>query len=230
MTTSDPRPTPDLSPWPGDLDHVVLAGPDLALAVEHVADLTGVRAAPGGAHPTGTANHLIAFTVRGERAPHYLEVIGPDPARGLAAAQIPTFGIDHRTAPSLATFATHPGEFEATHAAARAAGIDLGEIQPLSRRTPAGDLLEWRITSGMGRSREGVVPFLIDWGAVTQPGLTDLPTLELHALRVAHPEAERIREIYAVLGVDVDVDAAGDDDAPRLTLVVEGPRGVVELT
>ncbi|PFG20041.1 VOC family protein [Serinibacter salmoneus] len=222
--------TPDSQPWPRDLDHVVVAGPDLALAVEHVADLTGVRAAPGGAHPVGTANHLIGFTVRGERAPHYLEVIGPDPAQGVPAAQIPTFGIDHRTSPGLATFATHPIEFEATHASARVAGIDLGEIRPLSRRTPAGDLLEWRITSGMGGSREGVVPFLIDWGDVTQPGLTDLPTLDLLALRVAHPQPERIREIYAVLGVEVHVTAAVDDDAPRLTLVVEGPRGVVELT
>src|SRR5699024_8908953 len=67
------------APIPAQLDHVILAGPDLPEAISAVEQLTGVRAAPGGKHPTGTANALIAFTVGGRRVPHYLELIGPDP-------------------------------------------------------------------------------------------------------------------------------------------------------
>lgn len=57
---------------PAELDHVIYAGPDLPEAIDAVERLTGVRAAPGGTHPTGTANALIAFTVGGRRVPHYL--------------------------------------------------------------------------------------------------------------------------------------------------------------
>ncbi|ROR93217.1 glyoxalase-like protein [Salana multivorans] len=211
-----------MSQFPSTLDHVVLAGPDLAEAVDHVERLTGVRGAPGGQHPTGTANHLVAFTVDGQRVPHYLEIIGPDPARGVAASEVATFGIAGLTGPGVRTFAIHPDDIDATAAAAAAAGIVLGEVQPLSRRTPAGDLLEWRITSGPNRTPERVIPFLIDWGTTPHPGLADLPTLELVELRVTHPDPAAIEAAYGVLGVDLAV-AAGDE--PTLTLVVESADG-----
>lgn len=208
--------------FPTTLDHVVLAGPDLAEAVDHVERLTGVRGAPGGQHPTGTANHLIAFTVNGERTPHYLEIIGPDPARGVDAADVATFGIDGLAGPGVRTFAIHPDDVEATFAAAAEAGIPLGELLPLSRRTPAGDLLEWRVTSGPNRTPERVIPFLIDWGTTPHPGLSDLLTLELLALRVVHPDPAAISAAYQVLGVDVEVEAG---EEPSLTLVVAAPDG-----
>ena len=63
------------------LDHVVIAGPDLAALVDWFAERTGVVAAPGGAHPTGTANALVALTVDGRRAPQSIELSGPHPSR-----------------------------------------------------------------------------------------------------------------------------------------------------
>ncbi|WP_108717695.1 MULTISPECIES: VOC family protein [Miniimonas] len=214
------------APFPSTLDHVVLAGPDLAEAVAHVEALTGVRAAPGGAHPTGTANHLVAFTVHGERVPHYLEVIGPNPETGARAEDVETFGISGRTAPGVATFAVHPDDIDATASAAEAAGVRVGPVSPLSRRTPDGTLLEWRLTRGEGRDPDPAVPFLIDWGSTPQPGLSDLPTLELLELRVEHPDAEALAEKYRALGVDI-VPEPGD--AVALVLVVQGPDGPVEL-
>ena len=59
----------------------------------------------------------------------------------------------------------------------RERGIDPGDVQPLSRRTPDGALLEWRLTRGQERRLE--LPFLIDWGTTPQPGVGDLPTVEL---------------------------------------------------
>lgn len=212
--------------FPTDLDHVILAGPDLAEAVAHVERLTGVRGAAGGQHPTGTANHLIAFTVNGERVPHYLEIIGPDPAREVAASEVATFGIAGRNRPGIATFAIHPRDIEVTFDAARQAGIELGEIRPLSRRTPEGELLEWRLTGGERRTPEAAVPFLIDWGSTQQPGLSDLPTLELLGLRVEHPDAASLAESYAVLGVDLEPVLAPE---AAIVLIVQGPDGPVEL-
>ena len=46
------------------LDHIVIAGPDLQDLVDWFAERTGVVAAPGGAHPTGTANALVALYTR----------------------------------------------------------------------------------------------------------------------------------------------------------------------
>ena len=211
---------------PAELDHVIYAGPDLAEAITAVEQLTGVRAAPGGTHPTGTANALIAFTVGGQRVPHYLEVIGPDPDGGTPASEIATFGISGRSEPAVATFAIHPADFDSAAERAAAAGVSLGEIRPLSRRTPAGQLLEWRLTRGEDRDPDPAVPFLIDWGTTAQPGLGDLPTVELLGLRIEHPEPEALAAKYAVLGVDVQV-VQGEHVA--IVTTVAGPKGPVDL-
>lgn len=211
---------------PAALDHVIYAGPDLAEAIAAVERLTGVRAAPGGTHPTGTANALIAFTVAGERVPHYLEVIGPDPDGSTPASEIATFGISGRSEPAVATFAIHPEDFEGTAERAAAAGVSLGEIRPLSRRTPAGELLQWRLTRGEGRDPDPAVPFLIDWGNTAQPGLGEIPTVELLGLRIEHPEPAALAAKYAALGADVQVVPA---EQVAIVATVTGPDGPVEL-
>ena len=128
------------------LDHVVIAGPDLAALVAWFAERTGVTAAPGGVHPRGTANALIAFTVAGRRGPHYLELIGPDPAApatGSGPARRPdTFGIAGLDRPTIVTYAVHPDGIDEVITASRSAGYDPGEVADLSRRTPDGAPVE----------------------------------------------------------------------------------------
>lgn len=158
------------------LDHIVIAGPDLPELVDWFARRTGVTAVPGGAHPTGTANALVALTVGGARGPQYIELIGPDPDRDDAALPT-TFGIDALDGPSVQAYAVHPVDIDAAVARARAHGFDPGDVWELSRRTPAGDLLEWRLTGAAADRLD--VPFLIDWGATPQPGTGDLPAIEL---------------------------------------------------
>lgn len=211
-------------PFPADLDHVVIAGPDLAEAITAVEHLVGVRPAPGGKHPRGTENGLLAFTVGGQRTRHYLEVIAP--SEGVDPADIDTFGISERTAPGVATFAIHPADLEAAAQRAADAGVSLGQIQDLSRRTPAGDLLQWRLTRGHGRDPDPAVPFLIDWGEAAHPGLSDIPAVELLGLRVEHPDPDALQATYAVLGQEVTV-VPGERSAVVVT--VAGPRGPVDL-
>lgn len=188
------------------LDHVVLAGPDLAAAIDHVETLTGVRAAAGGRHPRGTANALIAFTRGGRRVRQYLEVIGPDAEAGWTADRVDTFGIDELGGPEVVTFSARPDDIDGAVAAARAAGVPFRDVEPLSRRTPDGRELAWRLA----RPEDGEAhpPFLIDWGATPHPGLEDLPTLELVSLRRLAPDVEAETSRLRALGVTV---GAGDD-------------------
>ncbi|MGO1391591.1 VOC family protein [Brachybacterium sp. JB7] len=160
------------------LDHIVIAGPDLAESVDWFRELTGVTPAPGGTHPTGTANALVALTVNGEPRPHYLELIGPDPDR--EDEELPkTFSINRLKKPTLITYAVHPEGIDQVVERARAEGFDPGDVEELSRQSPDGTELTWRLTQAQA-PRNFAVPFLIDWGTTEHPGLVgDLPSIEL---------------------------------------------------
>lgn len=215
-----------MTAFPETLDHVVLAAPSLDEAVVLVEERTGIRAKPGGRHPTGTANALIAFTVDGGRSRHYLELIGPDAESGVAQEDVETFGIRHLTGPRVAAYALHPDDIDADAAAAEAAGFDLGDVSPYSRTTPTGDLLEWRLTlPPSGQSPE--IPFLIDWGSTPHPALQDLPLLELQRFTIRHPHPERVRTLLGAISADIAIERA---DEPGLELVVRGLRGEVSFS
>lgn len=203
------------------LDHIVIAGPDLDALVAWFAERTGVTAALGGAHPTGTANALVALTVGGERGPQYIELIGPDPARA-GEAPPSTFGIDALAGPSVRAYSVHPDDIDATVAGARERGYDPGDVWDLSRRTPSGDLLEWRLTGGAARLD---VPFLIDWGATEQPGLGDIPTLELVSFVRVEPDPAPLREVLEALGLGDGTAEVVAGDAPGYRLELRRPDG-----
>lgn len=190
------------------LDHLVFATPDLEESVRLVAKLTGVRPVEGGPHPgLGTRNHLLGL---GEL--RYLEIIGPDPEQPEPEAPRP-FGIDDLTEPRLAAWAVRAADIEARVARSRAQGYDPGPIEPLSRRTPEGELLRWRLTFPY----EPVVPFLIDWGRTPHPARR-LPVVPLTEFAGVHPDPAGVRTRLAALGVDLEV----REGAPGLVAVLGG--------
>ena len=200
-----------------ELDHLVFAGPDLAEAVGFVEGLTGVRPVPGGRHAgVGTANHLL-----GLGGSSYLEVIGPDPEAPEPEGPRP-FGIDGLTRPGLVSWAVRTDDLDGAVRDAAAAGYDPGAPRPLSRRTPDGVLLEWRLTPF---PTDPLVPFLIDWGDTRHPS-EGLPVVPLRSLRAEHPEPESARAVLGALGVEIDV-AAGD--RARLVATLQGPDGEIVL-
>ncbi|MEU3016966.1 MULTISPECIES: VOC family protein [unclassified Nocardiopsis] len=208
--------------FPSTLDHLVYAVPDLAEGVADVARRTGVRPAPGGAHPVGSANALLALTVAGRRAPHYLEVVGPDPERD-DPGPVRVFGLADLARPHLATFAVRVDEDLATVVErARAEGHDPGDVEPWSRTTPDGRVLRWRLAKREPDAYPEPVPFLIDWGSTPQPGLGDLPALELLGLRAEHPDPASLAPALAALGVDLDLRRG---PRPLLEADLRGPHG-----
>ncbi|NYI07330.1 VOC family protein [Allostreptomyces psammosilenae] len=203
------------------LDHLVYAVPDLQAGVEAVHRATGHRPVEGGRHVgKGTRNYLLGL---GGAA--YLEIIGPDPEQTEPEGPRP-FGLDRLLAPRLVTWAVAPADLDATITAARDSGYDPGDPVPMGRRTPAGDLLQWRLTPSRV-AHDGLVPFLIDWGTTRHPASGDLPVVELLSFSAIHPDPAALRADLAALGVRLDVTGG---HAPALTAVVRGADGPVTLT
>ncbi|MEV6868897.1 VOC family protein [Streptosporangium subroseum] len=179
------------------LDHLVYATPDLDATVAELERLLGERAAVGGRHPgLGTRNRLIGLGGRS-----YLEVVGPDPEQEAPAGPRP-FRIDELAAAALVGWAVTVEDIDPVVAQARARGYDPGEPQDMSRRTPDGNLLAWRLTPPWRAGHGGLVPFLIDWGATRHPAESELPSVELVSLTIAHPEVEALRTDLEAVGVE----------------------------
>ncbi|MFI5735365.1 VOC family protein [Kribbella sp. NPDC051587] len=196
------------------LDHLVLATPDLLATVERFAAATGVRPVEGGRHEAwGTRNYLV-----GLGGTTYLELIGPDPD----ATATSMFDVSDER---LLTWAIHPADLEPALAAAGTAGADLGEIFPGSRTTPAGDVLNWRVTGIEPHPYDGVVPFLIDWEDTPHPS-TSLPAVELLDFRATHPQADKVRAVLQALAADLPV----TEGPAGLTAAVRGPAGDFALS
>lgn len=200
------------------LDHLVYAVPDLAAGVAEFAERTGVRPVAGGSHPGGTANYLVRFGPTS-----YLEIIGPDPE---ASVRPRAFGLETLTEPRLAAWAVRPDDIDQAVRQAREQGYDPGDVQPLSRRTPAGELLEWRLTRRENPAAVRPVPFLIDWGATTHPADSDLPLVSLASFSAVHPAPDALRSDLAALGVRLDI-SQGPETVLRA--VIDTPRGPVTL-
>lgn len=209
-----------------ELDHLVFAAPDLPAVVHWLEQAIGVRAVPGGRHPgRGTRNYLVSFG-----ATSYLEIIGPDDEAEAAVADGSSgekaFGLDELDEPVLRGWAVHPADLDAAADAARQAGVDLGDPWPLSRRTPDGSLLSWRLASRHPAPFDGVVPFLIDWGDTAHPASSGLPAAHLASLTLRHPDPASVAPVLRALGIDVPVEVG----PAGLSALVSGPTGSVVLS
>jgi hypothetical protein len=195
------------------LDHLVYAGPDLAAAVAHVTELTGVAPARGGSHVgIGTANYLADLG-----AGAYLEIVGPDPAQPEPARPRP-FGIDELTESALVAWALRTTDLDAAIAEARANGFDPGDAVEMSRETADGELLSWRLTS----PRPGLAPFLIDWGDTPHPTTRGLPSLPLLMVTGTHPDPAKFAKVMDALNLEFLVRRA---EKPGLSAALRRPDG-----
>lgn len=199
------------------LDHLLIGAPDLASGVAWVAEHLGVTPVPGGRHPNlGTHNALTGLG--GDR---YLEVIAPDP-EGTGVAS-PFAWLAACTTPRVATWAARVDDLVPVAAALEAVGVSHSGISAGSRRRTDGSLLEWW-TLFPSETEGGLVPFFIRWRDPSQhPALSLDHSLELDSLSFVHPEAERLRKIFAAIGVEARVE---EGEAPRLSAMVRGPRGL----
>jgi len=209
------------------LDHLVIVARSLDDGVAWCEATLGITPAPGGAHPNmGTHNRL--FAVSSERFPmSYAEVLAVD-----ASATRPNrprwFDLDDpklqgTAVPFLAAYAVRSPDAEATHAVFVARGLDPGPLTAASRLTPRGTL-EWKLTIPTDGKRllAGVVPAIIQWGAVHPNDSLPASGVTLESLSAAHPRAADL----AALGLG---EVTITDGPPDLVATFATPKGRVVL-
>ncbi|HEY3925442.1 MAG TPA: VOC family protein [Acidothermaceae bacterium] len=138
------------------IDHIVIGVHDLDAAEAQFADRYGLTTVAGGRHPGwGTANRLVPLGAA------YLELVtvvdqaeasGSDFGRWVSAmlAGNSRFG-----------WAVRTDDLDRT-----ASRLGL-EVTQGSRRSPAGDTLQWRIAGVAQAAQDSSLPFFIEWGAGT---------------------------------------------------------------
>jgi hypothetical protein len=134
------------------LDHVIAAVPDLGRAAVALERNLGLRATRGGRHLTlGTENMLVPL------GGAYVEIIG---VADVKMADTNEFGravleAGHR-GPHFAGWVVRTPVIE------EAASQWESEVIPLSRKTPSGSQVRWRM-AGLEHARDRTRPMLIQW-------------------------------------------------------------------
>jgi hypothetical protein len=147
----------------------------------------------------------------------------PD-ARGFDDIQ--PFGIEHVTRPRLLTWCVQTSDIEGDSLRGRAQGYDVGEIVSLSRTSPDGDLLSWKMSRRRPMAFDGVVPFLMEWGTTPHPTTRDLPKAHLLDLQVWHPDTKAVIAALDALRAPKIPVHAGE---PRMSVSIDTPKGRLEL-
>ena len=207
------------------LDHIVLATPDVQASVAEIEAAIGLRPELGGHFPgRGVYNHLLAL-----QDDAYLEIIGPDPDQADHEGALPfgmhEFGDKGAHVPHWCCKAG--AEIDSRVAAAREAGYDIGEVQPLGRVLADGTRLDWRLTRTIWPPLlGGLMPFLIDWGDARHPSSTAVKGARLVSWHGEHPNLDEVRRAHDALGVEVEL---REGSTPALVAVLEGPTGQITL-
>jgi hypothetical protein len=210
------------------LDHLVYGTPDLARTIAEFTASTGIAPAVGGRHlGRGSRNVLVGLSIGGRGPTAYLEIIGPDLEHPPDSGSTPPFGVADLTMPRLVTWAVHPSDPERTVSGAAAAGVDLGPLRPMSRRTAAGDVLAWRLAVAEPAPFGGVLPFVIDWGTTVHPARNpELPQATLRSLTATHPDPTALTQALQAMQVRLTV----DDGPAQLVAVLDTPSGRLTLS
>ena len=131
------------------IDHIVIAVRDLEDAIKSYERL-GFTVVPGGRHPVGTYNGLIAFSDGS-----YVELIGFYQANPQHRWWKPL-----EAGEGLVDYCLQTDDLSADTAALRKAGVAIDDPVPWSRTRPDGYELKWLLSLAREGHR-GVAPFLI---------------------------------------------------------------------
>lgn len=202
------------------LDHVVVAAPDLAAAKTGFAEETGVIPVDGGAHPgLGTRNALVSF---GDD--HYLEIIAPDPGQNPTG----TFA-EHLAAlasPTLFHWAIRVTDLQAVRRHAETVGFEPGAILPTQRQVPSGELLSWELMGIGGHSLGGLVPFYINWKDTPHPATTSPVVGALKELTLSTPPESALADLLNPLPRGVTL----REGPGAMKVSFDSPNGTVTYT
>lgn len=228
------------APQRAQIDHLVVAARTLNEGVAWCEATLGVTPGPGGEHALfGTHNRLLRLACA--NAPRaYLEIIAVNPQATPTrpAGNKRWFDLDDpalqerlaQHGPQLVHWVASVPDIEAAHARLLALGMERGPVIGASRPTPQG-LLQWRITVRDDGQRlfDGALPTLIQWGETHPAASMPHSGLTLQALTLAHPEAPRLQQALATIGLDGVAVAPGPAALTAQLDTPQGPRTLASL-
>lgn len=133
------------------IDHIVIAVPSLAAAVETYRRL-GFSVVEGGRHPVGSYNALIAFEDGA-----YIELL----AFYEDSPEHIWWDLLHRRGGGLIDFCMATDDIAADYGAFRRQGVEMDDLVELSRKRPDGYELAW-INNKVYGDYQGIIPFIIE--------------------------------------------------------------------
>lgn len=134
------------------LDHVIVAVPDLGRAASALERNRGLRATPGGRHQRlGTENMLVPL------GGAYIEIVGVADAALAGTNEFGRAALEART-----TGPQFMGWVVRTRAIEDAAARWESNVVALSRKTPSGAQVRWRM-AGLENARDRSRPMVIEW-------------------------------------------------------------------
>jgi hypothetical protein len=206
-------------------DHLVVAVEDLDEAADRWR-AAGLPAERGGAHPVGTENVLV----RGPGAA-YVELIA-------AGSDESNPWLDRiRSARGPISWAVAVDDLDEARTSLLAAGFDPGPPVPGSRRTPDGELLEWRVCDVGPGPYDGSLPFVIEWTTPMGAGPADGPVVV--SVVLTPPDPDRVSDLLVALGLDpvrhgaqlgLPIGEPADDGSARWSMVWDDDGSVPAVT
>ena len=204
-----------------ELDHLLWEELRLSEGEKRFAEATGVTPAFGGAHPDmGTHNSLLSLGRE-----KYLEIVALDPAHPKSAGLLEK--IPPGFTPRLFTFSVRAYDLTLVEELVQDAGLNIASLRDVSRLSPDGHALEWRIAVVGGHDFGALVPFFTRCGDMVHPSQTSPQGCELLEFSVGHPDHHELFRVYKALRVNVPVFRSKH---PQLRAVLATPRGVVTLS
>ncbi|MFT6873222.1 MAG: hypothetical protein ACJAVN_002240 [Roseivirga sp.] len=203
------------------IDHLVYTAPSLAVGMDKIEALLGIRPVKGGQHPKwGTHNALLAL---GKQC--YLEVIAPDPSlvkpqRGL---WLDAF---FAQPPCIATWALQTASIQQLHSTALHGNILVGEVHRGQRTKNDGEVLSWQLTDPYALPYDGAFPFFISWGLNQHPSEAIPNAGTLVEFTIAHPESVALNKGLEAIGVVIK---ANQKETYQLQAKIETKSGIKTL-
>ena len=159
------------------LDHVIVAVPDLDDATAALERTTGLRATPGGRHPSlGTQNRLVPL------GKAYLEIATVADERLAAGNEFGRAVLGARdSGPRFTGWVVRTREIE------QAAPTWQSDVVSLTRDTPSGTQVGWRM-AGLDNVRDPSRPLLIEWEDEHEAPAFAEPTHPVGRLRLDYVE------------------------------------------
>jgi len=201
------------------VDHIVIAVPDLDVAIEDFYNCTGVRPIFGGRHTTlGTMNALIGLD-KGA----YLELLAIDPDTHVEPPR--WMGVDLITESRITRWALKSNDIDRDAAFLSSHRVDLASIKVGKREMAAGGTLEWSLTMPLAAPMIEIAPFFLDWSRSAHHPSDRLEThCTVRSIKLGHADPVKFETLMKHVGYQ---DHLYHSDSSEIILQIQTPKGEI---